>query len=45
LRSHNTQTFQAYAAIAGYFACHLQDEEKIKTLQRVLNRLLLAAEQ
>ncbi|MBM0741889.1 MarR family transcriptional regulator [Phormidium sp. CLA17] len=32
-------------AIADYFACHLQNEEEIKTLQQVLSRLLIAAEQ
>lgn len=40
------QIWVVYAdAIADYFACHLQDEEEIKTLQRVLSRLLSAVDQ
>ena len=40
------QIWVVYAdAIADYFACYLQDEEEIKTLQRVLSRLLSAVDQ
>ena len=40
------QIWVVYAdEIADYFACYLQDEEEIKTLQRVLSRLLSAVDQ
>ena len=40
------QIWVVYAdAIADYFASHLQNEDEIKTLQRVLSRLLSAVDQ